>query len=77
MLAFAPYVKNGRVEGHFMFALGYVQFTLFLLISDLIRSDQIRSEKISSDQISLSCNAITDVVALAISNATHVIKSLH
>ena len=30
--------------------LGYVQFTLFLLISDLIRSDQIRSEKISSDQ---------------------------
>ena len=33
-------------------SLGYVQFTLFLLISDLIRSDQIRLEKISSDQIS-------------------------
>ena len=29
---------------------GYIQFTLFLLISDLIRLDQIRSEKISSDQ---------------------------
>ena len=43
--------------------LGYVQFTLFLVILDLIRSDQIRSEKINSDQIK-SCLYLKIIITI-------------
>ena len=64
ILHFFPHAQSGtlfqaEIQGPtkelgatFFPIIGYVQFTLFLFISDLIRSDQIRSEKISSDQIS-------------------------